>query len=562
MLPLAHGRTRYKYRTKLSLSFQLFQTLLALVVLWCFVWIVLAVIWLRQVKPRSLSIPRSKIAFLPLTAYVEPSHLDCVSNETCLLPLRTHEPDKLLKFTYANIQTCDDLPDKLPVFHSPHQDMLYGPNVHNNLPLFGARLDYARTTCPVDADPFLPWIHDVFPSDDGAFVEFVAFNKRRCNTDPKVFGPDLNNLEPQVALMQPVPVTRMTEAEVKLLGVPTSLWTSSHEVRYKLATSFENATAKETRFICQFHRLRYNSDDVIEKEVVGETLSVFPYNYELANLRKPGSKPMLTFDENDKHGTHNEQVWNAVLHFSCPVPHALQRVLASGESVIAGSRATLFLDLVPIRTRPRRRKEGYMPQSRSDFNPLAEWGNKHVLPSVESSGRWSHIPLCLPPKRSSLRRQPANSQANKLTKMTEALPKDHFLVGCIWASAMFSTRGDGNSDTSTSARLLEWLTYHLDIAGFDHMFVYDNTGPNARSLEPITQLFARKVTRIPWPHRVCNNNQAGSPNPGERSSQYAAEASCRIRHGHNTEWMIFFDTGTSKKYLIFTVMFSYSFSNP
>ena len=31
-------------------------------------------------------------------------------------------------------------------------------------------------------------------------------------------------------------------------------------------------------------------------------------------------------------------------------------------------------------------------------------------------------------------------------------------------------------------------------------------------------------------------------NPGERSSQYAAEASCRERYGASTEWMSFIDT--------------------
>jgi hypothetical protein len=63
--------------------------------------------------------------------------------------------------------------------------------------------------CPIDADPYLPWIHDAFPTDDGRHVEFVISNKRRCNTDPKIFGSDLINLEPQVALMQPVPLRRI-----------------------------------------------------------------------------------------------------------------------------------------------------------------------------------------------------------------------------------------------------------------------------------------------------------------------------------------------------------------
>lgn len=41
--------------------------------------------------------------------------------------------------------------------------------------------------------------------------------------------------------------------------------------------------------------------------------------------------------------------------------------------------------------------------------------------------------------------------------------------------------------------------------------------------------------------KVCNNNFAGGRWPGERSSQYAAEASCRERFGPQTEFMSFMD---------------------
>jgi hypothetical protein len=92
---------------------------------------------------------------------------------------------------------------------------------------------------------------------------------------------------------------------------------------------------------------------------------------------------------------------------------------------------------------------------------------------------------------------------------------------------------------------LEWLTYHLEVAGFDKMIIYDNTEAftNMTSLKPITDLFGEdRIIRIPWKHRVCNNNRPTHPNAGERSSQYAAEASCRIRYGPTTEWLISFDT--------------------
>ena len=45
------------------------------------------------------------------------------------------------------------------------------------------------------------------------------------------------------------------------------------------------------------------------------------------------------------------------------------------------------------------------------------------------------------------------------------------------------------------------------------------------------------------PSRVCNNNIPAHENTGERSSQYAAENSCRARYGPYTEWMASFDTG-------------------
>lgn len=41
---------------------------------------------------------------------------------------------------------------------------------------------------------------------------------------------------------------------------------------------------------------------------------------------------------------------------------------------------------------------------------------------------------------------------------------------------------------------------------------------------------------------MCNNNIPAHDNTGERSSQYAAENSCRIRFGPRTEWLISFDT--------------------
>jgi len=58
----------------------------------------------------------------------------------------------------------------------------------------------------------------------------------------------------------------------------------------------------------------------------------------------------------------------------------------------------------------------------------------------------------------------------------------------------------------------------------------------------VTNLFPNsKVTRIDWPATICNNNRPAHDDPGERSSQYAAEAACRLRYGPYTDWMASMD---------------------
>lgn len=55
--------------------------------------------------------------------------------------------------------------------------------------------------------------------------------------------------------------------------------------------------------------------------------------------------------------------------------------------------------------------------------------------------------------------------------------------------------------------------------------------------------FYASVFVLLQPSRVCNNNIPAHENTGERSSQYAAENSCRARYGPYSEWMASFDTG-------------------
>jgi len=77
----------------------------------------------------------------------------------------------------------------------------------------------------------------------------------------------------------------------------------------------------------------------------------------------------------------------------------------------------------------------------------------------------------------------------------------------------------------------------------DHFYIYDNSGAftNESSLEPIADMFPEDVTIIKWPSKVCNNNPNNVDSVGERSSQYAAEASCRLRFGPHTNWIGQFD---------------------
>eukprot|EP00934_Nitzschia_sp_Nitz4_P005410 Nitzschia sp. Nitz4//scaffold343_size17995//3209//7250//NITZ4_008797-RA/size17995-processed-gene-0.25-mRNA-1//-1//CDS//3329548584//5400//frame0 len=478
-------------------------------------------------------------SFLPLQAVVEPPLSD-----TKPLPIRSEVP--LETFTYARANSCSDFPDAWPVDHPVSMDSVYGTNVQNLGSLHAQRHDYAKDACPVDLDPFLPWIHDSFVSPDGSSIQFVAHNKRRCRQDPAKFGDDIAALEPQVALLQSVPIQRVTKEELQG-PLPQGFERESHEGWYRLSPIQDaDTTSTETRFLCQFHTLKANSASELERVVLGETWSQYPYNYEHANFqhrRGQSANPMLTrpADSSDVNGIHNEQVWNAILHFSCPVPTHLQTAFAHGNVVDQEDIPSVYVDLVPVRTPPRTNLTGYYPQrlSHTTFNPVQEWGEVHLLPPVSQSGRWSNIPVCVPPVPATEQELQAKEEGKEL----EA-PKKNYLMGCLWASAGFSVRGDTRVDTSTNDRLVEWLAYHLEVAGFDQIIVYDNSEANSNvtSLKPITDLYPDRVVRIPWKHRVCNNNHPNHPNAGERSSQYAAEASCRMRYGHTTEWLISFDT--------------------
>ena len=486
---------------------------------------------------------------LPLRAYIEPSIPYWIPNTATKeepfgepiipLPLRTQSPSELTQITYPKVKSCSDIPKHFPVIReleTNSQGKIDYTNVYNKKVL----QDPMETApyCPVDADPYLPWIHDVFPSKDGDVVHFIAQNKRRCNQG-KMFTIEKERLEPQVAIMQPVSVSS------SVTEVPETLWdedTNTEEKRWRLSTIEEaDEGGKATRFICHFKKLTPDGEVIS----LGETLSVFPFNYELINHRK-GYNQMLTKEGFDK-GTF----WLSNLQFDCPVPnvHGLQEAIKNGDNIIEG-KSTVYVDVVPIRTPPRTLTDGlhYNKMQVPRFDAANRWGKGHVLPKIKASGRWENIPIC--PLNTLAPESPNKMLEDKDesvigTDTGNEKEKKHYLVGCLWASLFYKTRGNQNHVSDTEERLKEWLEFHF-LAGFDHIYIYDNTGAfmdDGSNLSIVTDLFSTKqVTRIDWPFQVCNNNIPAAENTGERSSQYAAEASCRSRFGPETEWMASFDT--------------------
>lgn len=464
------------------------------------------------------------------------------------LPNRTTTSDKLHFYEYPEMNSCQLLPSQWPV--NPHLglcnaiDGICNPDVPMH---------------PVDLDPFLPWIHDLFPSNDGTSLVIVAQNRRRCHTG-KGNEVLMEKMEPQVALMQPLAVKR--------------IYISSDEERFRLST-FEEAESDgmETRFLCHFHSTTVQSKNVT-------TLSRHPLNYEYIQYNK--IKNHVRYEMFNKQGKNNAYLWDSQFIFECPIPAQYQASVKSGEHMIQ-NYTSLFVDIVPIRT-PTRHGKIFLPPARHgsheiptsmQFNASVHFGTNHILPPINASGRWSNVPVCQTSKKTfhigtqlpnvelgtskidsaknrvkDLERQEkADSQNISRVNVANTTPnhKIHNLVACTWASASFETRGKSSIVNDGQDRLREWLAFHL-MVGFDHIYVYDNTFaffPDAiknNTLQYTTDMFPTdKVTHIPWPAQVCNNNWPGNADPGERSSQYAAETSCRLRFGPYTEWMASFD---------------------
>ena len=275
-----------------------------------------------------------------------------------------------------------------------------------------------------------------------------------------------------------------------------------------------------------------------------ETLSVFNFDYDWTAYRKRYKTTFMKDDGNIK-SIHTSQFL-----FRCPVPAALQETIRLGTSV-KNDWASLFVDVIPVRTPPRfgiphqylqpKYQEFTATDPKERFDPDKQYGFHHVLPRIEDSGRWENIPICKP----SLMTYENKDNNDQALASTETEPKKkHNLVSCLWASAGYTTRGERFAINDGQRRLVEWITYNK-LIGFDHFYIYDNSGafPEAKSsLKPIADLFPDDVTYIPWPSpKVCNNRPNNVDSPGERSSQYAAESSCRLRFGPHVNWIGQFD---------------------
>ena len=450
-----------------------------------------------------------------------------------------------LPLPQRNVHKKDLTRQRFPTLTYQHNQQQPNDNICNKIPTL-LPIDQFGTTI---LDPYLPWIHDLFLSDDKTTVNIIAQNRRRCHKG-KAHKSDMDYWEGQVALFQPVAVTRVRNNKATVSKEEID---GSNHVQYYRLSSHEEADEDglETRFICRFKTIDVQQQTV---EYAGETLSTYNFNYEFINWRKSRSTMVET-------GKDFQMFWLSPLAFNCPVPAHLQQ-----DSNDDTGQPRILLDIIPIRTPVRRNDvDGFFfhkghggPMT---FDATKMWGQNHILPRVEDSGRWENLPVC---------HKPQADLNGDVAIVDTTLPKKkpHRLVACTWTSAIHQRRGNERRISDGKARLREWIAFNLEV-GFDHIYIFDNTGANATifrlknevdpdfgsdtklmneadhdidDLRSVTDLFpASKVTHIEWPATICNNNRPAHDDPGERSSQYAAEAACRARYGPSTDWMASMD---------------------
>ena len=267
----------------------------------------------KQNHVEEITAPRE----VKLTAYLEPT--DQRQWQIKPLPPRRSTKDDLHKREFPGLSSCSRLPEQWPVDDYPEDD------------------------------PFLPWIHDVFPTHDGKFIQFVAQNKNRCHTGTTEAEEDiLEKMRPQTALFEHVPLKRVDDG-------------NDDSPRFRLS-SHEEADPESiaTRFICRFKP----SGDI--------TFSEFNNDYEWVSYVK-GQRRMF-----DEEGRDIKQLHTSQLLFKCPVPDHLIESIRLGNSIV-DDWATLFLDIIPVRTPPRYGppKDFLAPkwQIPNTFTQNVEWGH-------------------------------------------------------------------------------------------------------------------------------------------------------------------------------------------
>lgn len=461
--------------------------------------------------------------YLTLTAYLEPilqywkdGNDKDFGTPIEPIPLRTQSPSDLTRIEYPQVNTCADIPHKFPIIRGLEEDPsnpgeLLLKNVNNNRIITDEMLPEESKVCPVDADPFLPWIHDVFLNKEDSAVTFIVQNKRRCNQADK-FRIEKDRLIPQMSLLQPISVVPVLNSKDE---IPSTLWDDNNnqdEKRWKLSTLQETQSEdhKYTRFICRFKSVSTKGEgNSFPIRTLGETLSRSLVNYEWVNFRKRRKTEMLT-----KEGIDKEFFWLSSYQFECPLPPTLD------PAVMQSSQYNYYVDVIPIRTPPRTGTDGLhfdpnnLPRrfrsSTTFFDATKKFGTNHVLPKIEASGRWENIPICDYPSSNPKAHQkitekntPALKKVDTKTTTTET-EKPYYLVGCLWASAVYGTRGNLSKVSDTKKRLKEWLEYHF-LAGFDHFYIYDNTAAqdasgNISLSDELRDLFdPSQITHIEWP---------------------------------------------------------------
>jgi hypothetical protein len=345
----------------------------------------------------------------------------------------------------------------------------------------GPRKTQTITPFPVvdeypEMDPFLPWIHDIFPSNDFSKVIVISQNRRRCHTG-KGHEQTMKFLEPQIALFQPISLKHQNSSHQDSNHDHDQV--KQHHTEYTISND-EDAIIKETRFQCRF-KLYHNSKLIQEQT----TFSQYPFNYEYTTWRKRVDAMFETT------GKGMGQFWLSSLEFHCPIPPSIR-----GRGEIKENEE-LYLDIATIRTPVRKESEWCLKEVGNEmWNVYKEWGRNVPVPDVDKSTRWENI--YIPIKFSSVNRQEQ-----------PPAPKPYQLVACTWTSAAHNRRGDAVTISDGKDRLREWIAFNL-LVGFDHIFVYDNSvaNTNETSLKEVTELFdPMHVTHINWPCKICNNNR-------------------------------------------------------